>query len=156
IITRASKWQDANPDVLEFSAVTGCDTNISESRIEQKQKDREGKDISYNPPRYDYHYNFTVTVYVNNPYFDDMRFNVNSSSVTEEQIGSMHRHGQAYEKYVAMQEEIKSIFSGMREDARAEVAAAAAPKIQMTCPCCGATTVPDAKGCCEFCGTKIV
>ena len=30
--------------------------------------------------------------------------------------------------------------------------AAAAPKTAVICPCCGATTMPDANGCCEYCG----
>ncbi len=36
-------------------------------------------------------------------------------------------------------------------------APAAAPKASnMTCPVCGASTVPDAAGCCEYCGSKII
>ena len=28
IVTRSSRWREANPDVLDFSQVTGCDTEI--------------------------------------------------------------------------------------------------------------------------------
>ena len=28
MVTRNSRWRDANPDVLDFSQVTGCDTEV--------------------------------------------------------------------------------------------------------------------------------
>ena len=34
-------------------------------------------------------------------------------------------------------------------------AAAAAPRQAVTCPWCGATTTPDASGCCEYCGGSV-
>ena len=37
----------------------------------------------------------------------------------------------------------------------AKAAAAAAPKMAVTCPWCGATTMPDANGCCEYCGGSV-
>ena len=45
-------------------------------------------------------------------------------------------------------EEIRDTLMG----ARAEAAAAYAPKVAKNCPHCGATCVPDANGCCEYCG----
>ena len=41
------------------------------------------------------------------------------------------------------------------ESLREEREAANAPKIKVTCPVCGATTLPDANGCCEFCGSPV-
>ena len=38
---------------------------------------------------------------------------------------------------------------------RENIAAAAAPTTAVTCPWCGATTIPDANGCCEYCGGAI-
>ena len=38
---------------------------------------------------------------------------------------------------------------------RQEAAEAAAPKVAVTCPYCGASTVPDEKGCCEYCGSAL-
>ena len=51
-----------------------------------------------------------------------------------------------------MGEEIKAVLMGARQQVRDEAAAAAAPKAAVTCPNCGATTTPDASGCCEYCG----
>ena len=81
MVTNSSRIADANPDVLDFSQITGCDLDVRESRSELKQKDKEGKSVSYNPPRYEYSYNFYCTIHVNTPYFDEMRFPLNSGAV---------------------------------------------------------------------------
>ena len=67
--------------MLDFAQITGCDLDINESRAELKQKNAEGKQVSYDPPRYEYSYNFYCTIRVNAPYFDDMRFLLNTGSV---------------------------------------------------------------------------
>ena len=155
IITSQNKWKEANPDVIPFSSVTGCETRIDESKTEEKTKDKDGNSVSYRPPHYSYNYNFNVTVYVNNPYFDDINFRINSFSVTEHVVGQLMRHGSEYENYAQSLEEIKEIFNGIREGSREEARAAAAPKVPVKCPSCGATTLPDEKGCCEYCGSPV-
>ena len=164
MVTDASNIANANPDVLDFSQVTGCDIDVEEDRNELKQRDAQGNMVSYRPPRYEYSYDFYVTVRVNHPYFDDMRFRLNSSSVntgarcmsnvpagvrmtTTGVIGSNE-----YYEYLRMGEEIKQALTEIRQGVRQRVAEAAAPKTAVVCPCCGATTIPDASGCCEYCG----
>ena len=60
-----------------------------------------------------------------------------------------------YRNYQKMGEEIKEALMTVRQQARDEIAAAAAPKAAVTCPYCGATTTPDASGCCEYCGGSV-
>ena len=155
LITASGKWREENPDVLPFSAVTGCETKIDESRYEETTTDKDGKTVSYRPPRFNYSYDFKVTVYVNNPYFDEMQFSINRFSVSEKSQGPLIRHGSEYESYAKSLEEIKEVFSGIHREHRAAAAAAAAPKVPVKCPCCGATTVPDDRGCCEYCGSPV-
>ena len=81
MVTNAGKIADANPDVLDFSQITGCDLDVRENRSELKQKDKEGKSVSYNPPRFEYSYNFYCTIHVNTPYFDEMHFPLNAGAV---------------------------------------------------------------------------
>ena len=69
------------------------------------------------------------------------------------------------DKYIIGQEEAKKMVaialrnryrrSLLSEEMREEMAAANAPKIKVTCPACGASTLPDANGCCEFCGSPV-
>lgn len=80
-ITRARDLAEANPDILDYSAITGCRVDIDENRTELLREGIDGEEVSYSPPRYEYSYNFEFIVSVNHPYFDEMRFRLNSSSV---------------------------------------------------------------------------
>ena len=172
MVTSASNLSEANPDVLDYNQVTGCDLEIDENRSEKKRTDKDGKQVSYVPPRYEYSYNFYVTIQVNHPYFDDMRFQLNGSSVhtgetsmgaasggwTTNRAAAGIRAGMGvteYNEYVKMGNEIKRAVDGMRNEIRREVRAQSAPKAAVTCPWCGATTTPDASGCCEYCGGSV-
>lgn len=84
-ITRATSPVEYNADVLDFSAITGCHPDIVESHTELKYetRDDEGNVVreSYNPPRYEYNYDFYITVSVDTPYFTEMKFKLNKRDV---------------------------------------------------------------------------
>ena len=61
-----------------------------------------------------------------------------------------------YKNYEQMGMEIREILMSGRQYAREEAMAAAAPQQAVTCPYCGATTFPDANGCCEYCGGALI
>ncbi len=81
-VTRSKNLAEANPDILDFQDVTGCRMDIDEDRTELMREGPNDKKISYNPPRYEYTYNFDIIITVRNPYFDEMSFRLNPSSVT--------------------------------------------------------------------------
>lgn len=85
MVTAARNLEDANPDVLAFSDVTGCKLDIDESKTEIEYKDKEGNRQSFSPRRYAYSYDFYIVINVNNPYFDEIRFRLNSSSVDNDE-----------------------------------------------------------------------
>ena len=211
MVTSARDLEEANPDVLAFSDVTGCELDIDEDEREIKRDGPDGKQISYNPPRYKYYYNFYIVIHVRNPYFDDIRFRLNGSAVEIEPpamvgmgsrpmgsprpmaagrttapgrpiasgrttapgrpsapMGGMGRMMNTFvstkvdpetdvefRRFRDMGEEIKDALLQVRQQARDEMAAAAAPKAAVTCPYCGATTTPDVSGCCEYCGGAV-
>lgn len=167
--TNPQKLLEDNPDVLDFSDVTGCELDIEEDRTELMREGKDGQEVSYVPPRYCYDYDFYVKINVRNPYFDDMRIKLNSSTVSiEHQAGTgkpmllvaaaqpfSPERDMEYRKYKQMGEELKKALMEAREQVREEAAQAAAPKIAVTCSCCGATTMPNANGCCEYCGAPV-
>ena len=182
MVTAAKNLEEANPDVLSFSDVTGCKLDIDESRTEIEYEDKDGERKSFNPRRYAYSYDFYIVINVNNPYFNEIRFQLNSESVDngEETLldgpdamrrprggfGGMRggsltsnaaevRSSVEYRQYEEMGLEIRDALLRVRQQVRDEAAAAAAPKAAVTCPFCGATTMPDASGCCEFCGGAV-
>ena len=198
MVTRARNLAEANPDVMDFSQVTGCDLDVDEHRNELKRKDREGKMVSYVPPRYEYSYDFNIIIRVNTPYFDEIKFKLNDSAVKtgERSInesasaamqrqnygaGAMHRPDSKrtavdavmnalanaaagnqnrvwnaeYQSYLDMADEIKQTLMQVRQEARDAILSQNAPKQKVLCPYCGASTVPDANGCCEYCGAPV-
>lgn len=161
IVTASSRWQEDNPDVLEFSQVTGCHLDINEGRTELKQRDKDGKETSYRPPRYIYTYDFNMLIHVRSPWFDEIRFKLNNRTIEVESGGQglritggaeIGRRNIDYRECETLAAEITEALTKVRQDVRDSVAAANAPKTAQTCPLCGATTTPDAQGCCEFCG----
>ena len=162
MVTRAKDLAEANPDVIDFSQVTGVDLDIEENTDEATRENQDGDEISYNPPRYTYSYDFHMMIYVNHPYFDQIRFDLNSSEVETNPSSPVPfaqkpdpRRNNDYREYEKMGMEIKRILTEGRNQVREEAKAAAAPKAAVTCPWCGATTTPDASGCCEYCGGSV-
>lgn len=228
IVTSQSKWAEGNPDVIPFSAVTGCTYRIDEKKTEiqkeeqpadagasaknavpvaapapqpvQQQAAVKGFAAQRSPqpvpepvqglkahmapeggmpafraqvathamnnapvvpaaapvaaapapaePEYEYSYSFYMTINVNNPYFDTIEFKVNDSNIDS-------RYSLAYDRAKETCEEIKDVLTGIRQDVRAKIEAAAAPKAAVNCPHCGASTIPDESGRCEYCGSSV-
>lgn len=63
--------------ILNYSQLTGSHLDIDEGRRELRRTDKDGKQVSYDPPRYEYSYNFDFTITVDTPYFDEMSLRLN-------------------------------------------------------------------------------
>ena len=164
MVTSARNLKDANPDVLNFKDVTGCMLDIKKDTTELMKEGEDGEKVSYQPPRYMNEYDFYIKIHVNHPYFDEIEFKLNSSSVEiEERMGGYRLmnqdteplHNMEYRRYKEMGEEIKNTLTKVRETVRNEINQAAMPKTSVICSCCGATTIPDESGCCEYCGSPV-
>ena len=90
-----ANWTEENPDVMPISSITSCGLDIDEDRDEIYMKNGQGQNVSYNPPRYNFYYNFKLKFLVNNPYFDDFEVRLNNFRV--EGMGSME-----YNRYQKM------------------------------------------------------
>ena len=178
MVARTRNYVEENPDVIDFKDVTGVQIDIDEDRDEITREDSQGNSVSYNPPRYDYSYDFNIIIRVNNPYFDEMRFQLNDTSVRVDyddysrgggvniNIGGFGissgntggkpdpRQNVDYREYEQMCNDIKTALTSGRSQAREHAAQANAPKVAVVCQCCGATTTPDDSGRCEFCGGR--
>lgn len=147
IVTSKDRWQEDNPDVIAFSQVTGCNLNTTENRTELYQKDKDGNNVSYDPPRYDFSYDFHIEININSPYFQSIEFRLNDWEVKIDTI--------PYQDCRKLGDEICRFFTGLQQKIREEKVEAAAPKIKVICPHCGASTEADANGCCKFCGAPL-
>lgn len=169
-VTRSRNMQEENPDIVDLTAITGCRMDIRESHRELTREGPDGKRISYNPPRHEYSYDFFIIINVNNPYFDEMKFLLNASTITFEDGPNMagRRTGGLltrslfdpmnnpdYRYYYNMAEEICQSVEQAQVQNRA-VASTPTPQVAQpaasgpwTCPACGAQ---NSSKFCEFCG----
>ena len=92
---RPGSWDEENPDVMPIASITSCGLDIDEDRDEIFMKNGQGQNVSYNPPRYNFYYNFKLKFLVSNPYFDDFEVRLNNFRV--EGMGSME-----YNRYQKM------------------------------------------------------
>ncbi len=82
-VSASNKWRDTNPDIIKLSQVTNCTYSIDEKRTEIKFEAPDGKMESYDPKRYESEYDFHVTIDVNSPWFDEIKFKLNDSTIEE-------------------------------------------------------------------------
>lgn len=182
-VSDADDYMSENPDIVSFSNLLSCTTDIRTNERELKKDDGNGNKVSYNPPRYETDYEFYINMQIgNNPYFDDMRFKLNSNTVTLEtragnsvgflgmtfnsapvNVGSP-RQQERYQNYMGMCQQIEHIVQRSRnapqttvaapaaEAPAAAPAAAATPTVPKFCPNCGAPT--EGGKFCQNCGTK--
>ncbi len=90
-----NNWAEENPDVMPIASIISCSLDIDEDRDEIYMQNGQGQNVSYNPPRYNFSYNFKLKFMVNNPYFDDFTVKLNTFSVKD--MGSME-----YNRYQKM------------------------------------------------------
>ncbi len=173
-------YMSENPDIIEFKDLMSCTTDVRTYERELKRNDGNGNQVSYNPPRFETDYDFYINMHIaNNPYFDDIRFKLNGSTVTLEtragsSVGflgmtfntasvnvSSQREQQRYQDYTGMCQQIEFIVQKSRqtapvaapaaEPAAAPVAEPAAPAGPKFCQNCGAPA--DGGKFCQSCGS---
>lgn len=79
------RYLDENPDLIGFWHVTGCTTEIRESKseltFEAEDKDHRKKNIKYEPAEYKYDYDFYVTVMLREFFVKSITIKVNDNDV---------------------------------------------------------------------------
>lgn len=73
-VTSRRDWERDNPDIIDLSQVIDCRVRIDENRRELYDRAPDGKQVRFNPPRYEFSYEFDVHILVDSPYFDEIRF----------------------------------------------------------------------------------
>lgn len=122
IVTAASNWRNANPDLISFSQVTGVNTDIHENKTEIYYKDEEGKNQSYNPRRYECNYEFNITILVDSPWFDKIELELSDGNRPDSPYTDLYRH------YEAQMHTLSDILRGVGGNVQGGFAAPSAPK----------------------------
>lgn len=178
-VTRERDLAEANPDIVPFADLTGCRLDVSQRETELKRKNEQGEMVSYYPPRYEYFYDFYIILTVNTAYFDEMKFQLNPSSVrVVSEASSSFGHGLVgqflnggtsagsdpsynpeYRQYRQMADELVNVMNellrsgasqGGQQPAGQQPPQQSTAAGPWTCPSCGAS---NSSRFCENCGT---
>ena len=101
-VTRSSNLRTDNPDIILLSQVVSCEIDRQEQQSEVYQQTSDGSRRSYNPPRYDYTYDFEVNIQVNSPWFNEIKFRLNPNTIKD-------RYDPAFRQYEAIGDQIRSM-----------------------------------------------
>lgn len=128
IVTSASNWHNANPDLISFSQVTGVNTDIHENKTEIYYKDEDGNRKSYSPRRYECDYEFNVTILVDSPWFDKIELELSNGNRPDSPYTDLYRH------YEEQMHTLSDILNGRQSNAYGQngFAASAAPSAPKT------------------------
>jgi len=164
-VARDENYLSENPDILSYDQVIGCELKIDEDKTEIMReitdKDGNSKEVSYSPRRFLHQYDFEMIIRVQHPFFDDMRFRLNDSTLELESGGPVAggRFGgvgtfdpsrnMEYRRFVSMGEEIVQLLTAAPQ---AVAAAPEAPRPKF-CPNCGAPY--EGGKFCQNCGSKL-
>ena len=104
-VSNEENWREANPDLISFDDIKELKFDIKEKKEELMDHDSDGKEVSYNPPKYEYEYSFDTHIDVNNKYFDEMNFEFTDYHPTDPV-------GTAYNEYLMMVKDIVLTLTG--------------------------------------------
>lgn len=91
IVTGRPNWRDANPDLISLSQVTACNTDIRENKDEIYRETEGGNRESYDPPRYEYSYEFTVEILVDSPWFGKIDLELSDGNRPDSKYTDLYR-----------------------------------------------------------------
>ena len=89
-----------NPDIVPLSAVVQCRVEVDRQQNEETYT-KDGKTVSYQPPVYNYEFDYTMRIRVNTPWFDDMDFRLNTFSISSERRAELMEVEQTGYKIIA-------------------------------------------------------
>ena len=148
-LTKSKRYQDTNPDVFTAQQILGGRVDIEKgTRVETIEKavpEKEGKPAVPARTKEVTYYNFYVLIDLSHPWVNQMRLQVNNSSL---EGGVNHPD---YKEAERDANEIVDTLVGLRDSIMEEKEQKAKPKQRVKCPHCGATTMPDENGACEYC-----
>jgi len=100
-VSRRTDYREENADLINLAAVKDVRYEVQEERSEFFDKDAEGNEISYHPPRFTYSYEIRLYIELSHPYINEISF-----EVTDTRPDS--RYTEAFRQYEQTANEIVS------------------------------------------------
>lgn len=79
-VTDSRNFNEDNPDLISLKDFVSGRLDVDSDQREITREEN-GNQVSYNPPRYEFTYEFRMHIHVNHPYFNEISFRLNNSTV---------------------------------------------------------------------------
>jgi len=89
IVTRAEDFIEDNPDIIDASQIISYEKHMEDNKEELFFTDKEGNEKSYNPPRYQYAYEFHITLKIDSPWFEEISVDLNNGERPEDKDSAL-------------------------------------------------------------------
>ena len=76
LVNYRKAYENDNPDVIKLSQITALEPRFKETKSEVKDKDAEGKEVSFTPPHYETEYEIDLDVSIDSPWFDSVSLEI--------------------------------------------------------------------------------
>ena len=90
IVTAVEDFTEDNPDIIDASQIISFETEIEDNEEELFFTDKEGNEKSYNPPKYQYAYEFHITLKIDSPWFDEIRVDLNNGERPDDKESELY------------------------------------------------------------------
>ena len=135
-VTASTRWQNENPDLIELAQVISCTPKVVEHRHELYHHDREGHRVPFNPPRYEYDYEFRINLQIDSPWYNEIDFELTDSRPKQ----------RLSQEFAQWEQQAAEIVAALTAPAPAQVVSTVSPGDPGAWTCaCG--TVHDGKFC---------
>ena len=90
IVTSAEDFREENPDIIDASQIISYEKEIEDNEEELFFTDKDGNEKSYNPPRYQYAYEFHITLKIDSPWFDEISVDLNNGERPDDKESDLY------------------------------------------------------------------
>jgi len=91
VISSSNDYISKNIDVFSLEQVSACELSINVDEEEIFNKDEQGNDVSFDPPRYTKNYEYKVEMTLNHPWVGSITIDVSDVSINEDEKNELLR-----------------------------------------------------------------
>ncbi len=90
VVTGEEDFRECNPDIIDASQIISYEKSVEDNEEEVFFTDNEGNEKSYDPPRYQYAYEFHITLKIDSPWFDEISVDLNNGQRPEDKESDLY------------------------------------------------------------------
>jgi len=160
VVYNGSNYIEKNIDVLSLTEISSCELKVDEDKKEIFNQDKDGNDVSYDPPRYETSYTYKIDFVLNHKWIKELTIDVSNGEVSQDDKEKLLEVDNTANQIMAK-------LTGKEFTAKTSMEEAA-DENHWTCPKCGQVNDVTSKFCtncgearnagqkfCGECGTKL-